>query len=62
MPHALHPWSFLDAPILQAAHRSGCAQLLTEDLNDGSLIAGVRVVNPFETSSSAPGKRGRRGR
>lgn len=59
MPHALHHLSFLDALILQAAHRSGCVHLLTEDLNDGALIAGVRVVNPFEPSGAVPGRRGR---
>lgn len=60
--HALHQLSFWDALILQAAHGSGCVQLLTEDLQAGALIAGVRVVNPFVTSSTAPGKRGKRGR
>lgn len=45
--HALHQVSFWDALILQAARQSGCIQLLTEDLQHGSVIAGVRVVNPF---------------
>lgn len=26
----------------------GCGVLLTEDLNDGQVIEGVRVENPFE--------------
>jgi predicted nucleic acid-binding protein len=45
--HALHRISFWDALILQAARQSGCVQLLTEDLQSGAVIAGVRIVNPF---------------
>ena len=45
--HALHQVSFWDALILQAARQSGCVQLLTEDLHDGGVIGGVRIVNPF---------------
>jgi predicted nucleic acid-binding protein len=33
--------------IIAAAAASGCEVLLTEDLNDGQVIEGVRVVNPF---------------
>jgi predicted nucleic acid-binding protein len=33
--------------ILQAAIASGCSVLFTEDMQDGALIAGVKVVNPF---------------
>lgn len=39
--------SFWDALIVSAAHVSGCGYVLTEDLQDGQEIAGVRVVNPF---------------
>lgn len=46
--HALHRISFWDARILQAARQSGCVQLLTEDLQAGAVIAGVRIVNPFD--------------
>lgn len=52
--HALHGVSVWDALILQAARQSGCVQLLTEDLQAGAVMAGVRVVNPFE--ASAPSK------
>lgn len=41
-----------DALIVAAAARSGCPTLLTEDLNHGQEIDGVRVVNPFLSSSS----------
>jgi len=40
--------SVFDAAIVAAAVRSGCATLLTEDLNDGQVLSGgVRVRNPF---------------
>lgn len=58
--HALHQLSFWDALIVQAARQSGCVQLLTEDLQGGSVIAGVRVVNPFATAPAAVRARRRR--
>ena len=39
--------SLWDALIVVAAARSGATRLLTEDLNHGQVIEGVRVVNPF---------------
>jgi predicted nucleic acid-binding protein len=45
--HAVRGTSFYDALILQAAIASGCAVLFTEDMQDGALIAGVKVLNPF---------------
>jgi len=42
-----HDISHWDAMIVAAAAASGCEVLLTEDLNDGQVIDGVRVVNPF---------------
>lgn len=39
--------SFWDALIVAAAQSSNSEQLWTEDLNDGQLIRGVRVVNPL---------------
>ncbi len=39
--------SFWDALILQAALRSGCTVLLSEDLNDGQQVGSVKVKNPF---------------
>jgi predicted nucleic acid-binding protein len=52
--HTLRKISFWDALILQAARQSGCVQVLTEDLQDGATIAGVRVVNPFTADAAAP--------
>lgn len=42
-----HGFSFWDALILAASRRADCTHLLTEDLQDGQEVDGVRVVNPF---------------
>ena len=34
--------------IVAAAEESRCGELLSEDLNDGQIYAGVRVRNPFK--------------
>jgi predicted nucleic acid-binding protein len=39
--------SYWDALIVGAARVCGCGYVLTEDLQDGQDLAGVRVVNPF---------------
>jgi predicted nucleic acid-binding protein len=39
--------SFWDALVIAAAARSGADTLYTEDLNNGQILRGVRVVNPF---------------
>ncbi len=39
--------SVFDAAIVSAAGRAGCATLLSEDLNEGRLLGGVNVRNPF---------------
>lgn len=39
--------SYWDALIVAAAARLRCGSVLSEDLGDGQLIGGVRVVNPF---------------
>jgi predicted nucleic acid-binding protein len=44
----LHKLSFYDALIVEAAARAGCAELLSEDMDVGAVIAGVRIVNPFQ--------------
>ena len=38
---------FWDALIVAAARKAGATRLLTEDLNAGQVIAGVRIENPF---------------
>jgi predicted nucleic acid-binding protein len=42
-----HTLSFWDALIVEAARRSGATRLLTEDLQSGRRIGGVRIENPF---------------
>jgi len=38
---------FWDALIVAAAFKSGARRILSEDLNAGQIISGVRVENPF---------------
>jgi predicted nucleic acid-binding protein len=40
-------FSFWDALIIEAALQSHCQILLTEDLQDGRKIGGLRITNPF---------------
>lgn len=39
--------SFWDALVVRAAGHAGCDRLLSEDLNDGQVIDGVTIENPF---------------
>jgi predicted nucleic acid-binding protein len=43
----LNQLSFWDALILAGASAAGCGVVLSEDLNPGRQILGVRVENPF---------------
>jgi predicted nucleic acid-binding protein len=43
--------SYWDGLIVASAAVGGCTRLLSEDLNDGQLIGGVRVENPFHVAS-----------
>jgi predicted nucleic acid-binding protein len=45
--HRLHGISLWDTLILRSAKQSGCSVLLTEDMQHGQVIDGVRIVNPF---------------
>ena len=45
--HRLYGFSLWDSLIIRAAQASKCKVLLTEDLQDGQVIDGLRVVNPF---------------
>jgi predicted nucleic acid-binding protein len=40
---------FWDALIIAAARKAGATRILSEDLNPGQMIAGVRIENPFST-------------
>ena len=45
--HRLRGISYWDSLILRCAKQSGCGVLLTEDMQHGQVIDGVRIVNPF---------------
>src|SRR5260370_27069325 len=45
--HRLTRISFWDAMIVHAARLAGAAVLYTEDLQHGSALGGVSIVNPF---------------
>jgi predicted nucleic acid-binding protein len=46
--HRLTQISFWDAMIVHAARIGGAAILYSENFQDGSVLGGVRVVNPFK--------------
>ena len=39
---------FYDSLMLAAAEAAGCSEFLSEDLNDGQVYCGLKVVNPFK--------------
>jgi len=41
--------SFWDALIVTSAEHAKCGVVLTEDLNHGQIIRGVKIKNPFNT-------------
>lgn len=41
--------SFWDALIVASAEEADAEQILSEDLNDGQAIAGIKIVNPLIT-------------
>jgi predicted nucleic acid-binding protein len=43
-------FSFYDSLIIAAAVDTGCSTLLSEDLQDGRTVQGVKIVNPFTTA------------
>ena len=50
-----HQLSLWDALIVQAAVKTGCTTVLTEDLQDGLEIGTLRIANPFlKTNSRLP--------
>jgi predicted nucleic acid-binding protein len=40
-------YTFYDSLIIAAAQTAGCKRLLTEDLQHGQVIDGLKIVNPF---------------
>ena len=51
--HQTRSLAFFDAIIVASAQTAGCAVLLSEDLNTGEIMAGVRMVNPFAHLAAA---------
>jgi predicted nucleic acid-binding protein len=45
--HERYRYAFWDAMIIASAIRCGAVILLSEDLADGQMVEGVRIVNPF---------------
>jgi predicted nucleic acid-binding protein len=45
--HRLCGFSYYDALVLRMAKQSGCRILLSEDMQHGQVVDGVRIVNPF---------------
>lgn len=45
--HQEYKLSFWDALIVMTAYLGAAETLLTEDLNNGQIIKGVKIVNPF---------------
>ena len=45
--HARYRYGFYDAQIVAAAIGRGCERILTEDLQDGQSVGGVKIVDPF---------------
>ena len=49
--HRLYGINYWDSLIVAAAHRAGCTQILTEDLNTGQSYQNILAVNPFSEIS-----------
>ncbi len=45
--HRLHQLSLWDALVVCCAAGAGCDRVLTEDLQHGQVISGVKIENPF---------------
>jgi predicted nucleic acid-binding protein len=41
-------FSFWDSLVIQAAIQGGASMLLSEDLPDGQVVEGLKIVNPFK--------------
>jgi predicted nucleic acid-binding protein len=45
--HRLHGFSYYDALVLRMAKQAGCRILLSEDMQHGQDVDGLKIVNPF---------------
>lgn len=39
---------FYDSLLLATAEANGCSEFISEDLNDGQIYCGMKIVNPFK--------------
>ena len=46
--------SYWDALLVCTAAEAGCTTILTEDLDNGALLSGVRIINPFAGGRLGP--------
>lgn len=46
-------FSWWDCLLLAAALRAGCTVFASEDLADGHVLSGMRILNPFKPSFAA---------
>ncbi len=46
--------SYWDALLIATAAEGGCTAVITEDLADGAVLAGVRIVHPFAAAGLTP--------
>lgn len=51
--HERHRFSFWDAMIVAAARAQDCTLLYTEDMQDGRIVEGMRIVDPFRRGGEA---------
>jgi predicted nucleic acid-binding protein len=42
-----------DALLMASALNAGCTQFLSEDMQHGQVIAGMRIINPFQVAPNA---------
>lgn len=49
-----HSLSWWDSLILSSARKAGCKTIYSEDMQAGSLIGGVKIVNPFQREAALP--------
>ena len=48
-----HNLQYFDALIIEVARRAGATLLLSEDMQDGLEVDGLRIVNPFAAANEA---------
>jgi predicted nucleic acid-binding protein len=50
---AAYDLQYFDALIITVARRNGATVMLSEDLHDGLVIGGIKIVNPFAAANEA---------